>query len=1082
VLPLAATMDPRRLQRFHNEAQAAAGLHHTNIVPVYFVGSERGVHYYAMQYIEGRDLASVLVQLRAQPGGKVPDPQTAATVDAAAGQPTTLASGDVRPPAGLSAERSTRSSDYFRTVARLGIQAAKALDHAHQLGIVHRDIKPANLLVDAAGRLWVTDFGLAHIQSETRLTMTGDLLGTLRYMSPEQALAKRVIVDHRTDIYSLGATLYELLTLRPVFEGSDRQELLRQIAFDDPIRPRRLNRAIPPELEIIVLKALEKNPQERYGTAQELADDLRRHLEDRPILARRPSWRQMAGKWGRRHKAVVWAATAVLLVAAVLGGGVGVWRLQQRATAASEAVVALEDSDRLQKAGRLPEALLAIRRAELLRAAGLLNNELAQRVRDQQTDLEMFARLEDIQLNPILRTKSRFDLTLSDRAYERAFKEYGIDVLTLEPKEATERIKSRGIRVELAAALHDWALVCRQSRPKESTVWKSLLAIARGTDGDEWRNRVRDAVESNDREALVESAGSEDAATLPPITVYHLAVALRETDAIQEATALLRKAQREHPDDLRINFDLAYDLDATNHLEDAIRFYTAAVALRPQSCSVHNNLGAALYANNQHDDAIAEFKKAIELDPRCAMAHINFGNALADRHQYDDAIAEFKTAIELDPAYPPAHYNLGVTLAEMKQWEEAIAEYHKTLDLDPTHPQAHNNLGDALRRTGKVEEAIKEFREAIRLKHGHANACFNLGNILMMQGKPGEAEVEFREAINLGYDGAVGYYHLGVALWEQNKLTDAATAFREATKRSPNSADAYSDLGSVLKEQNDLAGAADAFGKATELRPDWFEAYFNLGRALADQNKLPEAERAFRRATELRPDEATAHCILGNILYRQGRFTDALSELKRGQELGSKYPPQWRRDTAQWVQKCERVVALVGKLPAILSGQKQPADTAECLGLAELCQMPCKRRYAAAQRFYSEAFAADQRLADNVSNWYRYNAACAAALAGCGQGVDADNLDEKESVRLRQQALAWLRADLKAYGQVMEKAADKAGRAIAERMQNWLQDDDLACVRGGDALAKLPEAEREEWQKLWQEVETLRQRAAANEK
>jgi serine/threonine protein kinase len=325
VLPSAATMDPRRLQRFHNEAQAAANLHHTNIVPVYFVGSERGVHYYAMQFIEGRDLASVLVQLRAQPGGTVPDPQTAETVDAAAGQPTSLPAGETRPPAGLSAERSTRSSEYYRMVARLGIQAAEALDHAHQLGIVHRDIKPANLLVDAAGGLWVTDFGLAHMQSETRLTMTGDLVGTLRYMSPEQALAKRVVVDHRTDVYSLGATLYELLTLRPVFGGDDRQELLRQIAFDDPIPPRRLNRAIPAELETIILKALEKDPQERYETAQELADDLRNWLEDRPIQAKRPGLLARAQKWSRRHKPLVRAVGVGLVVAVVALAASTVW-------------------------------------------------------------------------------------------------------------------------------------------------------------------------------------------------------------------------------------------------------------------------------------------------------------------------------------------------------------------------------------------------------------------------------------------------------------------------------------------------------------------------------------------------------------------------------------------------------------------------------------------------------------------------------------------------------------------------------------------------------------------------------------
>src|SRR5262249_1538571 len=161
--------------------------------------------------------------------------------------------------------------EYFRKVAELGVQAAEALDHAHQLGIVHRDIKPGNLMLDGRGNLWVTDFGLAHMQQrEANLTMTGEMVGTLRYMSPEQALAMRVRIDHRPDVYSLGAPLYESLTLRPAFWGEDRQELLRQIASEEPPKPRRLERAIPAELEIIVLKAMEKRPQDRYNTAQEL--------------------------------------------------------------------------------------------------------------------------------------------------------------------------------------------------------------------------------------------------------------------------------------------------------------------------------------------------------------------------------------------------------------------------------------------------------------------------------------------------------------------------------------------------------------------------------------------------------------------------------------------------------------------------------------------------------------------------------------------------------------------------------------------------------------------------------------------
>jgi serine/threonine protein kinase len=180
-------------------------------------------------------------------------------------------------------------------VARWGVQAAEALDYAHQLGVVHRDVKPGNLLLEHRGQLWVTDFGLARIQAEASLTATGDLVGTLRYMSPEQALAKRVPIDHRTDVYSLGATLYELLTPRPPFDGSDRQELLRQVAFEEPVPPRRLERSVPAELEVIVLKALEKNPQVRYATAEPVPHiavhfGRGRHDQERPASLAERLW------------------------------------------------------------------------------------------------------------------------------------------------------------------------------------------------------------------------------------------------------------------------------------------------------------------------------------------------------------------------------------------------------------------------------------------------------------------------------------------------------------------------------------------------------------------------------------------------------------------------------------------------------------------------------------------------------------------------------------------------------------------------------------------------------------------------
>jgi serine/threonine protein kinase/tetratricopeptide (TPR) repeat protein len=315
VLPFAAALDGRHLQRFRTECQAAARLHHGHIVPIYAVGCERGTHFYAMQFVEGRTLAAVIAELRS----RKEDKETGRQGDKETKNAAIRTINQADDPVSLSPCLAVSSSAFFRAAAQWGIQAAEALDYAHRQDVIHRDIKPANLLVDGQGNLWVTDFGLARLQGESGLTRTGDLVGTLRYMSPEQALGQQERVDHRADIYSLGVTLYELMTLVPAVPGSDRQEVLRRIERDEPRRPRLLNRALPPELETILRKAIAKEPAERYATAQELADDLRRFLEDKPIRARRPPLRRVLVKWARRHRGIVVTAAAAMLVGLVLG-------------------------------------------------------------------------------------------------------------------------------------------------------------------------------------------------------------------------------------------------------------------------------------------------------------------------------------------------------------------------------------------------------------------------------------------------------------------------------------------------------------------------------------------------------------------------------------------------------------------------------------------------------------------------------------------------------------------------------------------------------------------------------------------
>jgi WD40 repeat protein/serine/threonine protein kinase len=345
VLPSAATLDSRALQRFQIEVQAAACLQHAHIVPVHAVGMVDGIPYAAMQLVEGKSLAQLIGELRsaAAPdaaseagiaGGKAMDPLAVCLLSGRFDQDSEdpgnrrdqpdsgAATWERRPPVVKSRDRppgdrvlrSIRSPAYFRSVARLGIQAAEALEYAHGQGIVHRDIKPANLLLDPHGCLWVTDFGLARLPGDSELTRTGELLGTPRYMSPEQAAGKRALVDRRTDIYSLGVSLYELLSLRPAIDGPDSPEVLRRIAEREPTPLRALNSSVPPDLATVVAKAMAKDPAGRYVTAQHLADDLACFLAGRPVSARpEPSWVRLLKRARRRP-----LLSALLLLVLVL--------------------------------------------------------------------------------------------------------------------------------------------------------------------------------------------------------------------------------------------------------------------------------------------------------------------------------------------------------------------------------------------------------------------------------------------------------------------------------------------------------------------------------------------------------------------------------------------------------------------------------------------------------------------------------------------------------------------------------------------------------------------------------------------
>jgi serine/threonine protein kinase len=296
VLSTSVGLTPTAVRRFKREAEAAAKLHHTNIVPIYATGEQEGMHFYAMELIEGPSLDQVIRQLRRGPPERpesptAPDDRNDDASALTATGPYVESPSPWSSSVGLSSSSLNSGSGYFNTLARMIAEVADALDCAHQHGVIHRDIKPSNLLLSPAGRLSVSDFGLARMLEQPGMTITGEMVGTPLFMSPEQITAGRVPVDHRTDIYSLGATLYELLTLRPPFSAEHRDQLLAQVIQKDPTPPRKVDGKVPVDLETICLKAMDKDPDRRYQTAGQMADDLRRYVNRFAIRAPRRTLR-----------------------------------------------------------------------------------------------------------------------------------------------------------------------------------------------------------------------------------------------------------------------------------------------------------------------------------------------------------------------------------------------------------------------------------------------------------------------------------------------------------------------------------------------------------------------------------------------------------------------------------------------------------------------------------------------------------------------------------------------------------------------------------------------------------------------
>ncbi|RIK77941.1 MAG: hypothetical protein DCC67_12120 [Planctomycetota bacterium] len=807
VLPFAAMLDQKQIARFRTEAQAAAQLHHPNIVPVYAVGQERGVHYFAMQYIPGQSLEAAIADLRGAMRCQAAPASRTARGDRAAGD----AAPSARPQhdrdtleTAFSTRVSTRSGAYCRSVARLVLQAAEALHHAHQFGVVHRDVKPSNLLIDRDGKLWVTDFGLARVQTDSGVTVSGDIVGTVRYMSPEQASGKTALVDARTDVYSLGATLYELLTLTPAHHGEGRQEIIRHIETAEPAAPRTLNPSVPFDLETITLRALAKARDERYETASELAADLRRFLAGEPTLARRPTAVDRAVKWALRHRRGVAIAAALLVLLSVVSATSALLVIQAQRRLA----LALDDQrasrDRAQRmyeqaraavdefGGEVSSQLAALPGAEPLR-----RTVLAQALRYYQGFIEQAEQDPTLEADIASAYHKAAAMTKSLGDGDEALRLCRQAVALLEQGlSAPAGDQLLGIQVQLGRAYNSLALLLAEQGDASSAEQAYARAL----------RLQREVADLTPGRGLAEQELAETYSDLGLLQAQ-----LGDKDAARRSLAacidVLESLVAEQPHHATLLHDLAL---ARNNLSFVER--DADWRRAEQSCRHALQLIEPLAA--QHD--VAAYRSDL------ALTYNNLGAILSHRDQWPEACQSYESAIALQrqlarqaPAVVAYRRDLAVSLNNLGQarqrlndagaaisvFEEArgivsqlASDYPSELGFRSLFAAVENNRAMALEAAGDLDAALAAYQSAIehqRTAHERSpdvpdyreflsKHLFNYGRALRAAGRPAEAVEAALQRRVLWPDHGEHLGHVAV------ELAEAAALLRQSTSVADN--------------------------------------------------------------------------------------------------------------------------------------------------------------------------------------------------------------------------------------------------------------------------------------------------------
>jgi TolB-like protein/Flp pilus assembly protein TadD len=716
VLPESFAMDPVRVERFRREARATARIRHPNIVPVHEVGESEGRHYYAMEFIDGPSLEAVLAQAR----------------DAAA------------PPGGAKGSPASDAARAAQAAERMA-ELAEGLDEAHRLGLVHRDIKPSNILVDRSGRYVLVDFGLVHDVDAESLTGSGQLLGTLSYMPPEQISGGKV--DARSDIHGLGVTLFELLTLRKPFEGQNAGEIQEAILHQEPPAPRKLNSRLGSDLETIVLHCLQKSPGRRYASAGELAADLRRFCRGEPILARpRPRWELLVRRaWRSRLQLAAGAMLAALAaLVAFLAWPKGVTSLAVLPfvnEAADPGIEYLSDS--------IPERLM-----------GMLSSVPDLAVRSRSASF----RFKGKDVNPAAAGRElRADIVLSGRVAQRD----DVLVLGLELVNVRDQTRLWGIRYDrkLDELMKTEDEICREIAARLRV--RLDRDAARG-DG-EHRTKFPAADIAYRRGRLLYSQQTPEALA-------------KSVERFQEAIGIDPGFALAHVGLAEAWIGLGYFQTPKAAFESAIEHARKALDLDPLLGEAHAALGSLrLYHGWDWPEAQRCLDRAVELNPRCVESFPCFVHLMDTLGRPDEALAQVERALHLNPESVALVEELGCTSYYAGRYQEAVRHSREAIELDGGFILAYYNLGRSYGQLGMYAESISTLEKAKAITGGEASDIVSeLAFSYARAGRKADAQAVLEELLERKQRAFVDPYPLAFAHIGLGDKESAMAALEEA--------------------------------------------------------------------------------------------------------------------------------------------------------------------------------------------------------------------------------------------------------------------------------------------------------------